>query len=949
MKTSVRWSETSEAVKGIRPPINSLCYSPSGDYIVATCGVRILVYAATAGTLLHSLQGHTDTAYCVDYSHDGKIFASGGADRTVIIWSNKAEGVLKYAHKDPIQALAFNPTCNRLCSVSNCDWGVWSMDVPNVGKAKLPSKGLCAAWTQDGQNLAIGTMDGTIIIINKGDTEKQRIRRNAPVWTLAFSPLRESGVDVLAVGSWDQKLSFYNLSGNAVFKERNLDYDPCSISFFNGGEYILIGGSQHKVTLYTKDGNRLVEVAQADDWVWCARQHPKLKQVSCGTNDGTISVIDVTVTAVHTFYSDQYIFRENMTNVMVHQLTLDRRMVIPCNDYVQKLSTYRDRLAVQFEERIVVFELFFDDERNMRYQDVAQIRQHIECDSICVTSNMLVFCKERRMSLYDLQGSKMREWSMESPIRFAKLIGGDEDAETILVGLKNGQTLKVFVDNSFPTMLVKLNSPIRSLDLNCMRTLLAVVDENNILKVFNLTNKNEILFQENSVTAAVWNTDFEDMIAYSTTNNVLNIKTSTLPAFQQTMRGTVIGFKANRLFNLHNGNLTIVDIPHSHALYHYIEAKDFDKAYSIASRGVAEVDWKMLGLHAMTEMNLDIARKAFTQIREVKFVELLHALELNRRQAGDSKEKEELLLADILAFQGKYSDAARKFIKCNNEPRAIEMYCDLKMWDEAKKVCSDEKLLKNLIRQQAHWSEDSENYVEAASLYEACGDFAKAISMMGQGGQVEKLLATCRKLPKSEVALISECAHYFKQFNNIPYAIEAFEKVGDNRSLIQIYVDAGDWKNAFTIIEKCPQYAREVYVPWAGWLGENDMFEEALEAFRAARWPKEAIRMMETLASNSVVCRKFRDAAFYLIHLADEYGTFDDGTEPSEALKAARILLSKNCVRRGEIYYAFSTIFTSATQPFVFNEMVLFRQAKYVLAMVSEGNVPMNVGKAEIL
>ncbi|EPY26261.1 putative WD40 repeat protein [Strigomonas culicis] len=538
---------------------------------------------------------------------------------------------------------------------------------------------------------------------------------------------------------------------------------------------------------------------------------------------------------------------------------------------------------------------------------------------------------------------------MESPIRFAKLIGGDEDAETILVGLKNGQTLKVFVDNSFPTMLVKLNSPIRSLDLNCMRTLLAVVDENNILKVFNLTNKNEILFQENSVTAAVWNTDFEDMIAYSTTNNVLNIKTSTLPAFQQTMRGTVIGFKANRLFNLHNGNLTIVDIPHSHALYHYIEAKDFDKAYSIASRGVAEVDWKMLGLHAMTEMNLDIARKAFTQIREVKFVELLHALELNRRQAGDSKEKEELLLADILAFQGKYSDAARKFIKCNNEPRAIEMYCDLKMWDEAKKVCSDEKLLKNLIRQQAHWSEDSENYVEAASLYEACGDFAKAISMMGQGGQVEKLLATCRKLPKSEVALISECAHYFKQFNNIPYAIEAFEKVGDNRSLIQIYVDAGDWKNAFTIIEKCPQYAREVYVPWAGWLGENDMFEEALEAFRAARWPKEAIRMMETLASNSVVCRKFRDAAFYLIHLADEYGTFDDGTEPSEALKAARILLSKNCVRRGEIYYAFSTIFTSATQPFVFNEMVLFRQAKYVLAMVSEGNVPMNVGKAEIL
>jgi len=164
----------------------------------------------------------------------------------------------------------------------------------------------------------------------------------------------------------------------------------------------------------------------------------------------------VTVTAVHTFYSDQYIYRENMTNVVVHQLTLDRRMVIPCNDYVQKLSTYRDRLAVQFEERVVVFELFFDDERNMRYQDVAQIRQHIACNSICVTSNMLIFCKERRMTLYDLQGAKVREWSMDSPIRFAKLIGGDEDAETVLVGLKNGQALKIFIDNPFPTLLVKV-------------------------------------------------------------------------------------------------------------------------------------------------------------------------------------------------------------------------------------------------------------------------------------------------------------------------------------------------------------------------------------------------------------------------------------------------------------------------------------------------------------
>lgn len=35
-----------------------------------------------------------------------------------------------------------------------------------------------------------------------------------------------------------------------------------------------------------------------------------------------------------------------MTCVMVHQLTLDRKMFIECNDYVKKIATYRDRLAV---------------------------------------------------------------------------------------------------------------------------------------------------------------------------------------------------------------------------------------------------------------------------------------------------------------------------------------------------------------------------------------------------------------------------------------------------------------------------------------------------------------------------------------------------------------------------------------------------------------------------
>ena len=45
-----------------------------------------------------------DTVYCVNYARDGKRFASGGADKCVIIWTSKLEGILKYSHNDAVQA-----------------------------------------------------------------------------------------------------------------------------------------------------------------------------------------------------------------------------------------------------------------------------------------------------------------------------------------------------------------------------------------------------------------------------------------------------------------------------------------------------------------------------------------------------------------------------------------------------------------------------------------------------------------------------------------------------------------------------------------------------------------------------------------------------------------------------------------------------------------------------
>ena len=47
-----------------------------------------------------------------------------------------------------------------------------------------------------------------------------------------FSPFISSKV----VCDWNQKLSFFMLSGRQLRADRALDYDPCCVSFFDHGE-----------------------------------------------------------------------------------------------------------------------------------------------------------------------------------------------------------------------------------------------------------------------------------------------------------------------------------------------------------------------------------------------------------------------------------------------------------------------------------------------------------------------------------------------------------------------------------------------------------------------------------------------------------------------------------------------------------------------------------------
>lgn len=70
----------------------------------------------------------------------------------------------------------------------------------------------------------------------------------------------------------------------------------------------MIGGSDKKTSLWTKEGVRLVTIGERDDWVWCCAAKPKHNFVAVGCNDGTLTLYQLVFNTVHGLYHDKHPF-----------------------------------------------------------------------------------------------------------------------------------------------------------------------------------------------------------------------------------------------------------------------------------------------------------------------------------------------------------------------------------------------------------------------------------------------------------------------------------------------------------------------------------------------------------------------------------------------------------------------------------------------------------------
>ncbi|XP_053684288.1 intraflagellar transport protein 122 homolog [Sabethes cyaneus] len=925
--------------------VHAVCFHPDGLQLIVGAGEKVLVYDSIDGNIISSLKGHKDTVHCVAYARDGKKFASGSADKTVIIWTNKLEGLLKYSHSDSVQCLSFNPVSHQLASCAVSDFSFWSSEQKAVQKYKTPARVNACAWTNDGQYIALGMANGVISIRNKGGEEKIKIDRpggaNSPIFGLAWNPPASGSADILCVIDWSQTLSFYSLGGQVIGKERNFGFDPLSLSFFPDGEFLIVSGCNKALQLFTRDGIRLGMLGeQHESWIWTTAVHPTGNSIVVGCQDGTLACYSLAFNTVHALYRERYAFRENMCDVIIQHLVSGQKVRIKCRDLVHKIAIYRNRLAVQLPERVVLYELSSAENQPMHYKVKEKIAKKFECSLLVVCAQHLVLCQEKKLQSLDFNGVLQREWIMDSFIRYIKVTGGPSGCEGLLLGLKSGQVWRIFLDNSLPILVTTVLSSVRCLDLNATRTKLAVVDDAGRLVVRDLIS-DTMLYQDSNVNSVAWNTHLESMLCYSHTTGGLSVRVGALPPRSpQTMLGVVVGLCGATAFCLRGNVMSNVPLALGATMWQFVEAGLFDDAYQVACLGVPIADWEGLAQAALEAHNYQVARDAYVKVRNLPWLELINDLK-ERQKRGDTAK--EVLLADTLAFAGKFKDAARLYQKAGNNAKALAMYSDLRMFDLAQEFLKEGSAAdkKELIRRRAEWACSVHEPRAAAELLLSAGESERAIEIVAEQGWTDVLLDIGRRLGASDKEPLELIATHLRNLKALPLAAEIYRKLGEEEQVVQLHIEARDWPEAFRLAEHLPKILPSVHYQHAKWLTESDQFIAAHEAYGLAGQPNEATKLLRNLVECAVSEERYLDAGYYTWLRAKQILKL---LEDDSVLMEAKLLEYKSLLKLASIYYAYSTLNSYLKEPFTSSPpLTLFNTSRFVVNQINGVTPPKGI------
>jgi len=234
------------------PVISTVVISRQGNRL-ATVGDDHLVriFSLPDGQLLHRLIGHSDWVRAAAFRPDGKVLATSGDDRQIMLWDvESGRPQARLQESQAIYTLAFSTDGERLAAAGFEDKVV----VYDAQKGRVafdlvaPGPRIDAlAFSPDGAQLAAAGRTGAVRLWNTADGQGLRdLGTKRGVRALAYSPDGK----ILAVGGDLRSISLFDPQSGALIKV--LPERPTKIRamVFCGNGTLASGGSDNLIRLW---------------------------------------------------------------------------------------------------------------------------------------------------------------------------------------------------------------------------------------------------------------------------------------------------------------------------------------------------------------------------------------------------------------------------------------------------------------------------------------------------------------------------------------------------------------------------------------------------------------------------------------------------------------------------------------------------------------------------
>jgi len=257
-KTLKLWKldDTSPTItfSGHEASVYGLTFTPDGQQIVSGSYDRTVRLWKLDGTLLMTLQGHSDAVNTVDVRNYGNNLeiVSGSNDKTVRLWKPYSKLVTTlFGHSDVVSAVDLK--ADLIVSGSfDKTIKLWKQD--GTLRTLLGHEGLVTSVkiSPNGQFIVSGSLDGTVRIwgldgklLNtlKGDT--------SGVHSVAISPNGK----LIVSGNWDKTLKIWRLDGKLLNNIKGHTDGVQAVAISPDGKFIASGSASNSIKIWQIDGH----------------------------------------------------------------------------------------------------------------------------------------------------------------------------------------------------------------------------------------------------------------------------------------------------------------------------------------------------------------------------------------------------------------------------------------------------------------------------------------------------------------------------------------------------------------------------------------------------------------------------------------------------------------------------------------------------------------------